>query len=279
MEATCRGARWQVGKFLGYLEQRGIDLGAVKAEDIDAYFEHSSKRWGRASLRTAGQALRAWFAYANQRGWVAINLAPGIVLPRLYRQETLPIGPTWDEVSELIKDTTRGKSVDLRDRAILLLFSVYGLRSGEVRRLVIEDVDWRQDRIRVVRSKSGREQLLPLEAGTGNAIARYLREGRPRSDSRVLFLRDRAPHEPLSSSGMYAVVTRHADGSNGAPRRGRGPHGLRHACARHLLESGRSMKEVGDHLGHRSPDATQIYAKVDLTALRRVALQDMGGLA
>jgi integrase/recombinase XerD len=157
------------------------------------------------------------------------------------------------------------------------LLSVYGLRSGEVRRLRLDDIDWPRDRIRIVRSKSGHQEAAPLEPRVGNAIARYLCYSRPKTVSRVVFLTLRAPHRPLSAGGLYGVVGRHLS-KNGLPKKGRGPHGLRHACARHLLESGRSFKEVGDHLGHRSPDATSYYAKVDLVSLRKVALDDFGGL-
>jgi site-specific recombinase XerD len=88
----------------------------------------------------------------------------------------------------------------------------------------------------------------------------------------------RAPHRPLSIGGLYDVVRRYLSEAD-LPTKGRGPHGLRHACARHLVEAGRSFKEVGDHLGHRSPDATRLYAKIDLASLRRVAFSDLGGLS
>lgn len=114
-------------------------------------------------------------------------------------------------------------------------------------------------------------------ARVGNAIARYLREARPQSASRVVFLRLRAPFTPLSPSGLYCAVKSHLPAQE-RPGKGRGPHGLRHACARHLLESGLSFKEVGDHLGHRDPDTTRIYAKVNLAMLRQVAFDDLGGL-
>ncbi|MFQ5474059.1 MAG: tyrosine-type recombinase/integrase [Dehalococcoidia bacterium] len=109
-------------------------------------------------------------------------------------------------------------------------------------------------------------------------FARYLRDARPNTHARFVFLTLRAPHRPLSASGLYDVVERHLP-NNASPRKGRGPHGLRQACARHLVESGHSFKEVGDHLGHRSPDATRIYAKVNLTSLRQVAFDDFGALA
>lgn len=277
-EATCRAGRWQIRRFLDYLEQCGTELHDLTPDDVDAYFRHMAHRWGRVSLHTSAKMLRAWFTHCQARGWARSGLADAVLLPRIYRHEGLPLGPTWEEIGRMLTDTAIDDQASLRDHAILLLLSVYGLRSGEVRRLRLDDIDWLRERLSVVRSKSGREESLPLDPGTGNAIARYLREGRPKSDSRIVFLTVRAPHRPLSPGGLHHVVA-HRLPKESSIKKGRGPHALRHACARHLVECGRSFKEVGDHLGHRSPDATRLYAKVDLVSLRRVAFEGLGGLA
>jgi site-specific recombinase XerD len=277
-EATCRSARWQITRFLTYLEQRGVALSDVAATDVDVFYQHMTQRWGRSSLRTSAKMLRTWFVYCEARGWVRSGLADAVLLPRIYRHESLPLGPTWDTVGLMLVETSGDDPASIRDHAIILLLAVYGLRSGEVRQLCLDDIDWPRDRIRFVRSKSRCQEIAPLEPRVGNAIARYLRDGRPKTDNRVVFLTLRAPHRPLSAGGLYHVVERHLC-KNGSPKKGRGPHGLRRACARHLVESGRSFKEVGDHLGHQSPDATRFYAKVDLVSLRRVAFDDLGGLA
>jgi len=257
-----------------------VALGDVEPHHIDAYVHHMAPRWSRTSLRTSAKMLRAWFAHCEGHGWVRPGLAAATLLPRIYRHEGLPLGPTWDAVGRMLAKTAGAGPTQRRDHAILQVLAVYGLRSGEVRRLALEDLDWQRDRLRVVRSKSARAETLPLEPSVGNAIARYLRHGRPPSTSRIVFLTVRAPYRPLSAGGLYDIVRRHLSGAD-APRKGRGPHGLRHACARHLVESGRSLKEVGDHLGHHSPDATRIYAKVALASLRRVALadRDLGALS
>lgn len=276
--ATQRAGRWQVYAFLTYLDARGLGLERVRPEDVDAYFQHVGLRWRRTSIRTAGKALRAWFRHAELRGWAQAGVAAAILLPRLYRHEGLPPGPTWGQVGRMLERIEGDDVATLRDRALLMLLSTYGLRSGEVRRLQLDDLRWSQGRLTVARSKSLRVQTLPLEPSVGDAIARYLRYGRPKTTCRAVFLTLRAPHRALSTGGLYHVVE-HRLGAIVKVARGRGPHGLRHACARHLVESGRSFKEVGDHLGHRSPDATGIYAKVDLASLRRVALEDLGALA
>ncbi len=273
---TQRSGRWQVGRFLTFLEQQGTALDNVETHHVDTYFQHMASRWSRVSLATSGKMLRLWFAHCEHRGWVRPGLAAAILVPRIYRQEGLPLGPTWAEVGRMLAKTAGDEPAQLRDQAILRLLCVYGLRSGEVLRLRLEDLDWERERLHIVRSKSAREETLPLEPSVGNAIARYRRHGRPKSESRVVFLTLRAPHRPLSTGGLYDVVCRHLPEPDSL-RKSRGPHALRHACARHLVESGHSYKEVGDHLGHRSPGATRIYAKVDLPSLRRIAFDDLGG--
>jgi integrase len=180
-------------------------------------------------------------------------------------------------VGRVIADADGETPLQRRNGAMLRLAAIYGLRSGEIRRLRVQDIDWATHRISIVRSKSGRRDILPLEASVEQAIDRYVRDARPPSDQAVLFLTVHAPFRPLSAGALYDVVASRMPTAD-RPRTGRGPHGLRHACARHLIEAGLSFKDVGDHLGHRSPDSTRIYAKVDLAALRLVALEDFGGL-
>jgi integrase len=214
--------------------------------------------------------------HAERRGWCAAGLADTLHGPHIYRDNGLPLGPSWDEVSRLIEGATSDDPVDVRDRAILLLFAVYGLRAGEVAGLRIEDVDWDHDRLTVRRSKQGRGQVYPLAPIVGQAIARYLQRARPRSRFRELFLKLRAPVGPMTSRTLYPLVAHRMERA-GIQAPHRGPHVLRHACAGHLLARGLSLKEIGDHLGHRRPDSTRIYAKVDLVALHSLALPWPGG--
>lgn len=273
--ATRKTRQWQIQHFLTYLDQQGHSLENLTPDHVDAYLKHLGQTWSRASLSSTAHALRTWFRYCEIRGRTPAGLADSILAPRIYRQEGLPLGPTWEQVKGIIPPGD--KPFQLRDRAILFLLAVYGLRSGEVRRLRLDDIDWKRDRISVVRSKSGQRESLPLEAQTGNAIALYLRRGRPKSDSRCVFVTLRAPFRPLSAGALHHMVS-HRLVPVAGPGKRRGPHALRHACARRLVNAGLSLKEIGDHLGHRSPDSTRIYAKVDLTSLRLVAMEDLGGL-
>src|SRR5207248_6434910 len=145
--------------------------------------------YARSTIHHHAEALRAFLRYAQQRGWCPPGLAAGIHLPRMYRHETLPVGPSWDIVQRLLKQTEGDRPAQTRDRALLLLLTTYGLRAGEVVRLRLEDLDWEHERITVVRSKSFKTQTYPLCRTVGDAILRYLRELRPRTAHRQVFLR------------------------------------------------------------------------------------------
>jgi len=275
---TIHARRWHVEKFLHWLAEQSRCVTPVVIEDIDTYLDlRGHPGWSRVSVATSAKALRAFFRYAEQQGWCAGGIAAGIVGPRVFTHEGLPVGPDWNDVRRLI-DSARGNTPrDMRDAAILQLFAVYGFRSGEVATLRLEDVQWAQDRICLRRPKQRCAQEYPLLPSVGDAIVRYLQHVRPRSPCREMFLRLRVPFRPLSTGGLYDIVRQRLD-ALGIRSVRRGPHALRHACAGHLLAEGLSLKQIGDHLGHRSAEATRTYAKVDLVALREVAQLSLGGL-
>ena len=190
-DATCRSVRWHITRFLDDLGRRGLVLQTLQPADIDAFYQHMAVRWSRSSLNRSVRFVRAWLGYSETQSHVRPGLAKAMLAPRLYRHEALPMGPTWETVGRMLAATGGDDPASIRDHAILLLLSVYGVRSGEVRHLRLDDIDWSRNRIRFVRSKSGRHEETPLVARVGNAIARYLREARPQSASRVVFLYSR----------------------------------------------------------------------------------------
>jgi len=277
-ESTVRNYCWWINGFLQWLKQEEVPLRQVTATVVDGFMRHlSSKRLNRVSLATATKILRRFSRYAYEQGWWRRDLAPVILAPRLFRQEDLPLGPAWTDVRRLIAVSDGDTRLHLRNRAILLLLSVYGLRSGEVRGLRLEDIDWTRRILRVRRSKTARVQESPLTLATGKAIQLYLNKARPQCARNELFLTLHAPFRRLSAGALYHLTSsllRRLDIVS--PKRG--PHALRHASATYLLNSGSSLKAVGDHLGHRNLGTTGIYAKVDLAGLRTVAAFDLGGL-
>jgi integrase/recombinase XerD len=278
---TVYNRRWHVERFsksLPPVESKDT-LAHVTIDDLDNFLSQLGKQgWCRVSIAASAAALRSFFGHAEVRGWCRLGIAAAIDAPKLFKQEGLPSGPVWDDVQRLIASAGGPGPRDLRDRAILILFAVYGLRSGEVSRLRLEDLDWLREVMAVERPKQRRTQHYPLVAAAGDAILQYLQQARPRCARRELFLTLSAPFRPLSPGCMYNLVSRRLGPLDiQVPRRG--PHCLRHACAGQLVAAGLSLKEIGDHLGHRSAYSTRIYAKVDLAGLREVADIDLRGLS
>ena len=277
-ESTIGNYRWWANHFLQWLTAQGASWRRISLVRVDQFMKHlSSQKLNRVSLATAAQALRRFARYAFQQGWCRRDLAPAILAPHLFHHENLPSGPAWPDVQRLVKATKGAANKERRNRAILLLLAVYGLRRGEVTALRLEDVDWTRHVLRVRRSKTARVQEYPLTSMMHQALDLYLKKARPKGDHGEVFLTLRAPYRPLTGNGVYGLTRSLLDRLNSASPK-RGPHSLRHACASYLLNSGSSLKQVGDHLGHRTPSATQIYAKVDLVGLRAVAAFDLGGL-
>lgn len=232
----------------------------------------------RVSIRDYAHCLRTFFQYAETCGWCRKGLAAAIMAPVVYAQEDIPAGPSREDVQRLLATTEGNRPADIRDRALLLLLVVYGFRSGEVRHLQLDDLDWTGELIRLRRSKQrGRIQFFPLSHTVGDAILRYIKEVRPRTTRREVFLALNAPIRPLGTGALTQAVASRLR-PLGVSLRHYGPHSLRHACATHLLNQGHSMKEIGDYLGHSRPESTFVYAKVNLAGLRAVADFNLEGL-
>jgi site-specific recombinase XerD len=264
-----------VSRFLVSLKSRARTLKRVTPTDISGYFSSGAFHGlGRCSIALHAEALRAFFRFAESNKWCMPGMTGTIDSPRVYRNERLPRGPQWSDVQRLIDGSCQRTPTDIRDHAILLLYAVYGLRNSEVRLLRLEDLDWDRGTILISRAKQRKSQLYPLVHEVGSAILGYLLKVRPHTKRREVFLAMKQPHRPVTVGGMYSMVRRRQQ-QLGLTLPHYGPHSLRHACATHLLDEGFSLKEIGDHLGHMSSDATQIYAKVDLAALRQVARMDL----
>ena len=275
VEYRCR----TVLPFLERLLGKERSLESVSVSDIDSLLleKVNEGHYARISVRAYASSLRAFFRYAEFRGWCRAGISASVMAPRVFQHETLPSGPSWEAVQEILDDTAGDHPTDIRDHAFLLLFAIYGVRSGEVSRLRLSDIDWERDKIAFTRSKRAGRHEFPLLPTVGDAIIRYLKEARPKFPHRQIFLTTYAPIGPLSRGAIWFAVSRRL--RERAPLlRHFGPHSLRHACATRLINEGLTLKEVGDHLGQRNPDATRIYAKVDLVRLREVATFDLGEL-
>lgn len=264
--------------FLRWASDRYNDLSFVSLKDVDDFLATNHEAgWHLITLASHCISLRAFFIFAEGRGLCAPGIWRGIVSPRLPQYTELPIGPSWADVRRLIRSVNGRTPVELRSRAMFLMYSIYGLRASEVARLRLDDFDWRKETFCVHRAKRGGIQQFPIQYEVGEALLDYLQHGRPHCAGRFIFLTLQVPYRPLTRGAMWSVVGRRMKklGINSVHR---GPHSLRHACATHLLKKGSSLKEIADFLGHRTTQCVAIYAKYDQRSLRKVATFSLAGI-
>ena len=279
-ETTLRNYGDVLGQFFGFLAESDTALGSVTIVDVDRAIAAKSARAAltRETIRNHVKCLKSFFRFAEDRRWCRPGIAAAITAPRIYVNENVPAMLKREDVVRLLATTEGDRPVDKRDRAVLMLLAVYGLRCGELCGLQLDDIDWEQETLRVRRPKTGRTHAYPLSRGVGQAVVRYLQDVRPPRPDRTLFLTLLPPFRPLYPRLLNKIVRDRLRGLGIVTGR-RGPHALRHAAAQHLLDQGMAMKVIGDFLGHRSSSSTSVYAKVDLNALREVASFDLEGLA
>jgi len=276
--ATIDAYRSRAKLVLSWLAANGRTLSNVSLNDVDEFFE--AKRihgWSLSTVASHAQAMRAFFLHAEAHGWCAPGVARGIRKPRLSKYDGVSRGPAWADVRRLLRHASKKTTTSsLRAYAMLLVCSIYALRSSEVSGLQLIDIDWREETFCVRRAKRGGYQRYPLQYEVGEAILRYLKV-RPRCACRNVFVTFQQPYRPVSGCAMWAVVS-HRFAALGIRSKGRGPHALRHACATHLLRKGTPLKDIADFLGHRNAKAIGIYAKFDTRSLRKVAAFSLKGL-
>jgi site-specific recombinase XerD len=272
--------QWQgrIKQFLQWCEETGRELKELQPGDIDAYFIQNANRWGRISMKALTGALRIFLRYAAVQGLCDSRLATALRTPRMYAQESLPSAPGWSDVQRILATTETDKPGDIRNRAILMLLAIYGMRRGEVVALRLDQVDWAGRKLHVFRLKRRQPQVYPLVPALAEALARYIDTVRPHTSAPEIFLGLTAPHRALTPAALFDFINGKFK-ALGIEAKHRGPHALRHACAARLVAQGLSFKEIGDHLGHRSASATMTYAKVDMRALREVGDFDLGDLS
>ena len=264
----------------GFLADRFGDdpvrLSHLRAGDVVGFVRRQAPQLHLKRAKLLTSALRSFLRYARYRGEVTLDLAAAVPIVANWSMPSIPRAIGADQVRQLLASIDRRTAIGRRDYAIVLLLARLGLRSSEVAFLELDDIDWAAGQVSV-RGKRGHRTALPLPAEVGAALAAYLCHGRPRSLSRRVFLRSRAPIRGfLRQTGVGSIV-RHALQRAGIHAPTTGAHQFRHALATEMLRHGASLTEIGEVLRHRHPQTTSIYAKVDLTALRTLALPWPGG--
>jgi integrase/recombinase XerD len=267
-----RNKRFEMFSLLTWLHDRGTSIETLRLPDLDAYIASRLVVMKRRSKANVISALRGVLRYLFDSNQIAMDLADDIEGPIVYEHESTPTTIPRSDLDRVLDIARCDRSpLGIRNYTILMLLSTYGLRCGEIRGLRLSDIDWRHERIHIRHTKTGACSELPLLRGPADALFDYLKCGRPPTSTREVFVQAVAPYGPLRA-GLHRVLN-HATEAAGVSLTGkRGVHVLRHSRAESLLDSGVSIKVIGDILGHYSVRGTAMYLKLATDDLRSVAL-------
>ena len=254
-----------------------VILAALRASDVVGFVQHQAPGMNRKRAKLMTTALRSFLHHVRHCDEGMPDLVAAVPVVANWSMDSVPRAISADQVHRLLTSIDCTTVMGRRDYAILLLLARLGLRSGEVAFLELDDIDWRTATLNV-RTKGGMRNDFPLSHEVGEALAHYLRHGRPSSNSRRVFLRVKAPICGFRGPCAIGSVIRHALERAGIDAPTRGAHQFRHGLSTEMMRQGASLSEIGDVLGHRHPDTTRIYAKVNLEALRPLALPWPGGV-
>ncbi len=252
-------------------------LSELCARNVIKFVQHQASRLHMKRAKLMTTALRSFLTYIRYLGEIELDLAAAVPIVANWSMPSIPRAISAEQVHQLLESIDQHTAIGRRDYAVLLLLARLGLRSSEIVGLELNDIDWNTGTVSV-RSKGGIHNEFPLSHEVGNAIAAYLEDGRPLCTCPRLFLRAKAPNVGfLGPCGVGSIVY-HSLKRAGINAPTNGAHQFRHGLACQMLKQGASLGEIGDVLGHRHPQTTKIYIKVDIDALRRLAIPWPGGV-
>jgi site-specific recombinase XerD len=253
------------------LKRIGEDPRRLDAQSLRGFVLGQTQNLGAAGIKNCTAALRMFARFLIAQGLCTVGLDAAVPVVAHWRLSSLPRYLQAEEVECVIASCDTSSPVGKRDRAILLLLARLGLRAGDIVELCLGDIDWRHSWI-CVSGKGRREARLPLTQEVGQAIVDYLQDARSQSDSDAVFVRSFAPYRAFANQRAISTIVKQAMRRAGITSPSRGAaHVLRHSAATSMLRQGASLQDIAAILRHRSIETTQIYAKVDVTTLRRIA--------
>ncbi len=271
---TIRLRAQSVGQFLRWLGPQATPHGCAELtpDTVERFFLTYADARGHARQRSMQAALRTFFRFCLQQGYIQHPLDRAVPTLRCYKLSTVAQGLSDEQALRLLQCIDRRGHAGRRDYAICQLLYTYGVRGGQVRALRLEDIDWAADRILFSALKHGKDSCLPLTRVVGESLLDYLQNSRPCSQDPHLFMTLRAPYRALQRSSVLSNrIAYHLRAAN-INISSLGSHVFRHGFATRMLAQGHSLKAIADVLGHRHLGSTFIYTKVDFEHLKQVAL-------
>ena len=272
-DVTVRKKLHHITKFEDHLARAGEAWSSMRLADIDDFLVDCAQRYSRTTVSDIACSIRCFSRFLHSSGRIAVDLSEAIIAPiqprHLRPRRSLP----WEDVQRLLRAVDISSACGLRDYAILLMMSTYGLGAGEVRGLKFHDIDWTAGTLSLVRPKTGVAFTLPLLPAVARALARYRRNGRPLDTStRHVFVQIKMPFTPFAaSSAIRHIIVKHAKVA-GIEAAYLGSHVLRHSNAARQIDLGTPPRVLSDLLGHNDPESISAYVRIATETLREISL-------
>lgn len=272
-EATIRKKIEHVRKLLEHLGAAGKTWRSLSLPDIDAFLLHCARRFSRATTADIAGSVRSFARFLLASGRIRKDLADAVISPVQPKFERPRRALPWEDVQRLLRAVNTSSACGLRDHALLLMMSTYGLGAGEVIRMQLQDIDWNAGTLQMLRPKTGVSFVLPLLPPVAKVLAQYLRHGRPpQTPTRHVFVQMKVPFGALTaSSAVRHMIIKHAKVA-GIEAAYLGSHVLRHSNAARQLDVGTKARVLSDLLGHRDSESVSAYVRIATQSLREVSL-------
>lgn len=272
-EITIRKKLYHVGKLLEHLRRSGKSWQHLSLPNIDAFLVECANHYARSTTADIASTVRSFAQFLLASGRIRTDLAAGVISPVQPKFEHPQRALPWEDVQRLLRAVDTSTACGLRDHALLLMMSIYGLGAGEVIGLQLQDIDWNAGTLQISRPKTGVNFVLPLLPPVAKVLARYLRHGRPsHTPTRHVFVQMKVPFGALTaSSAVRHALIKHARVA-GIQAPYLGSHVLRHSNAARQLDVGTKARVLSDLLGHRDPDSLSAYVRIATQSLREVSL-------
>ena len=261
-------------RFFAFLTKKNIfSLAALSLKDVLEFME-SLSCYEKPTINHTMRAVRYYLKFCYENGFMEKEMFSKLPNPHYNRQSRLPSSYSADEVKKLLDSIDLGNPCGIRDYAIILLIARLGLRSSDVANLRFSNIDWEKEVIRLTQVKTGNPLELPLLEDVGEAIINYLKNARPKTDSDHVFVRQVPPYTEFNPGAVGSLVRVHLQKS-GIHLEGKkkGSHTLRHSLASRLLEHKIPLPVISEILGHTTTETTMTYLKIDITELKKCALE------
>lgn len=272
-DATVHLKLDHIGKLLAYLNHSGKSWRHLSLPLIDAFLIDCASHYARSTTAGIASTIRSFARFLLASGRIRADLADGVIAPVQPKFERPRRALPWEDVQRLLRAVDKSTASGLRDHALLLMMSTYGMGAGEVIGLQLQDIDWTAGTLQMTRPKTGVNFVLPMLPPVAKVLAQYLRHGRPpNTPTRHVFVQMKVPFGALTaSSAVRHMLIKHAKVA-GIEAPYLGSHVLRHSNAARQVDVGTKARLLSDLLGHRDPDSVSAYVRIATQSLREVSL-------